>query len=153
MSTLLTHIFDMNRQHELDLALESMHFGFRAMIYKPDQRLAELGLSRIHHRLLYFIDRHHRCSVNELLRIMHISKQYLNRPLRQLIDLGYIHQQTDAEDRRVRRLELTPDGKKLEFELTETQRRRFADIFREAGPTREKHWREVMSLLSAQIDF
>ena len=143
----------MNRQDELNLALESMHFGFRAMTYRPDQRLAELGLSRIHHRLLYFIGRNHRCSVNELLQIMHISKQYLNRPLRQLIDLGYIQQKTDPEDRRVRRLELTRGGKKLEFELTETQRRRFAEIFREAGPTREKHWREVMALLNAQIDF
>ena len=143
----------MNRQDELNLALESMHFGFRAMIDKPDQRLAELGLSRIHHRLLYFIGRHHRCSVNELLQVMRISKQYLNRPLRQLIDLDYIHQQTDNEDRRVRRLELTRSGKKLEFELTETQRQRFADIFREAGSTKEKHWREVMALLSAKIDF
>lgn len=143
----------MNRQDELNLALESMHFGFRAMTYRPDKRLAQLGLSRIHHRLLYFIGRHHRCSINELLSIMHISKQYLNRPLRQLIELGYIRQLTDREDRRVRRLELTAKGKKLEHELTEVQRERFAAIFAKAGPTREKHWREIMALLSEEIEF
>ncbi len=55
-----------NREQELNQALEAMHFGFRAMIYKPDQRLAELRLSRIHHRLLYFINRNPGCSVNRL---------------------------------------------------------------------------------------
>ena len=143
----------MNRQDELNLALESMHFGFRAMTFQPDQRLAQLGLARIHHRLLYFIARHPACSVNELLQTMRISKQYLNRPLKQMIDLGYIRQSTDSDDRRVRRLTLTAKGKKLEHELSEVQRKRFAEIFERAGPTAEKHWREVMVLLSEQIEF
>ena len=143
----------MNRENELNLALESMHFGFRAMIHKPDQRLAQLGLARIHHRLLYFVARDPACSVNELLKTMHITKQYLHRPLRQMIDLGYIKQSTDAGDRRVRRLQLTAKGKKLEHELSEVQRKRFAEIFERVGPKAEKHWREVMSMLSEQIEF
>ena len=143
----------MNRENELNLALESMHFGFRAMIHKPDQRLAQLGLARIHHRLLYFVARDPACSVNELLKTMHITKQYLHRPLRQMIDLGYLKQSTDAGDRRVRRLQLTAKGKKLEHELSEVQRKRFAEIFERVGPKAEKHWREVMAMLSEQIEF
>ena len=143
----------MKRQDELNLALESMHFGFRAMIFKPDQRLAQLGLSRVHHRLLYFVAREPGCSVNELLQAMRITKQYLHRPLKQMVELGYIRQTTDREDRRVRRLRLTARGKKLEHELTEVQRQRFAEIFAKVGPVKEKHWREVMALLSEQIDF
>lgn len=143
----------MNRQDELNLALESMHFGFRAMVYKPDKRLAQLGLSRIHHRLLYFIGRNPGCSINELLQTMRITKQYLNRPLRQMIDLGYIEQNMDTRDRRIKRLELSASGKILEYDLTEVQRRRFADIFKQVGPVAEKHWREVMQLLGEQIEF
>ncbi len=142
-----------NRQQELNLALESMHFGFRAMIYKPDQRLAQLGLSRIHHRLLYFIARQPGCSINELLQTMRITKQYLHRPLKQMLELGYISQKTDTRDRRVKRLDLSSRGQKLEYELTEVQRRRFAEIFEQAGPDAEKHWREVMKLLGEQIKF
>ena len=141
------------RQDELNQALESMHFGFRAMIYKPDERLAQLGLSRIHHRLLYFIGRNPGCSVNELLQIMRISKQYLNRPLRQMIDQGYITQTADKDDRRIKRLRLSTRGSEREYELTEVQRRRFADIFKQAGPAAEKHWREVMALLGEQYEF
>jgi DNA-binding MarR family transcriptional regulator len=142
-----------NRQQELNQALESMHFGFRAMTYQPDQRLAKLGLARIHHRLLYFIGRNPDCSINELLQIMRITKQYLHQPLKKLLDLGYVKQKTDASDRRIRRLRLSAKGNKLEFELSEVQRRRFADIFKQAGPAAEKHWRQVMALLSEEIEF
>ena len=141
------------RQHELNQALEAMHFGFRAMTFKPDRKLADLGLARVHHRLLYFIGRHPDCSIGELLQIMRVSKQYLHQPLRRLIDLGYVGQRTASEDRRVRRLHLTKSGKKLEFELTEVQRQRFAEIFASAGPTAEKHWRRIMALLGEQIEF
>ena len=136
------------RQQELNQALEAMHFGFRAMTYQPDRRLSELGLSRIHHRVLYFIGRHPGCSVNELLEIMRVSKQYLHKPLQKMIALGYVDQSIDARDRRVRRLALSARGKKLEYELSEVQRRRFADIFERLGPAAEKQWHRVMSQLS-----
>jgi len=141
------------REQELNLALESMHFGFRAMTFKPDQQLAELGLTRIHHRLLYFLARHPDCSINELLQIMRISKQYLHKPLKKMISQGYVSQQADTEDRRIKRIQLSAKGKQLEYELTEAQRQRFAEIFKQTGPTAEKHWRQVMALLSEQIEF
>lgn len=142
-----------DREQELNQALEAMHFGFRAMTDKPDQRLAELGLARIHHRLLYFVGRHPGCSINELLRIMQISKQYLHQPLKKMLALNYIKQQTDESDRRIKRLHLSADGQKLEQELSEVQRQRFAQIFAITGPTVEKHWRRVMELLGGQIRF
>jgi len=141
------------RQQELNQALEAMHFGFRAMTFQPDRRLSELGLSRIHHRVLYFIGRHPGCSVNELLEVMRVSKQYLHKPLQKMISLGYVDQSIDLRDRRIRRLVLSARGKKLEYELSEVQRRRFADIFGRLGPTAEKQWHRVMELLGEQIDW
>ena len=141
------------REQELNQALEAMHFGFRAMTYQPDQRLAALGLARIHHRLLYFIGRNPNCSINELLATMRVSKQYLHKPLKKLVGLGYVRQKSDSDDGRVRRLALTARGKNLEFELTEAQRRRFAQVFRKTGPDAERHWRDVMALLSENIEF
>ena len=142
-----------NREEELNHALEAMHFGFRAMTLRPDQRLGELGLSRIHHRLLYFIGRNSHCSINELLDIMGITKQYLHRPLKNLIECGYIVQTVDSQDRRIKRLKLSRKGEKLEFELSEVQRRRFEEIFKKLGPGVERHWRQVMDLLGNRIGF
>ena len=138
----------MTRQSELNLALESMHFGFRAMTFKPDQRLAQLGLSRIHHRLLYFVARDPSCSVNELLQTMHITKQYLHRPLRQMIDLNYIKQSTDSNDGRTRRLALTAKGKKLE------SRHHTTKLFLPPSPQsirREKHNTDLYRLFKNRV--
>ncbi len=143
----------MNREQELNLALEAMFFGFRAMVYKQDQRLAKLGMSRIHHRLLYFIGRNPQCSISQLLQILQVSKQYLNRPLKQLLDHEFIRYQTDDSDRRIKRLSLTRSGTELEAQLTGEQRKRFGEIFQQVGPEAEKSWREVMQLLSEHIDF
>ncbi len=154
MSTILTKLFNMpTREDELNRALESMYFGFRAMTFQPDQRLAQLGLTRVHHRVLYFIARQPGCSVNELLQRMRVSKQYLHQPLRKLIALGYVTQQPDRKDRRVKRLRLSTRGKKLESELTGTQRARFAEIFDEVGPGAERQWRQVMALLGDRFEF
>ena len=136
--------------HRLNEALEALHFGFRAITAHPDERLKALGYSRVHHRILYFVGRNPGCSVNELLRIMRVSKQYLNRPLRQLVEDGYIQAGQDKRDRRVKRLRLTRKGRRLEERLTGEQRTQLAEVFDRAGPQAEAGWRKVMELLGTR---
>ena len=136
--------------HRLNEALEALHFGFRAITAHPDERLKALGYSRVHHRILYFVGRNPGCSVNELLRIMRVSKQYLNRPLRQLVEDGYIQARQDKHDRRVKRLRLTRKGRRLEERLTGEQRTQLAEVFDRAGWQAEAGWRKVMELLGAR---
>lgn len=141
------------REDELNSALEAIYFGFRAITAKPDERLDALGYSRVHHRILYFVARNPDCSVNELLGIMGVSKQYLHRPLQRLTQDGYIQAGGDPTDRRMKRLTLTRKGARLEAELTGDQRERFQRVFDEAGPKAEAGWRTVMGLLAdAQKD-
>jgi len=45
------------------------------------------------------------------------------------------------------------ERKKLEHELNEVHRKRFAEIFERVGPNAEKHWRKVMPMLSEKIEF
>ena len=140
------------REDELNDALEAIHFGFRALIANPDARLAEISFSRVHHRVLYFIARYPECSVNELLEVMGVSKQYLNRPLRQLTEKGYVNVRVDNRDKRIKRIQLSKAGEKLELELSDDQRKRFEKVFREAGPQAEAGWRKVMTLLVSSIE-
>ncbi|RDH84074.1 MAG: MarR family transcriptional regulator [endosymbiont of Galathealinum brachiosum] len=135
------------RTKELNLALEALHFGFRALIAKPDERLAEIAYSRVHHRILYFIARYPQCSINELLNVMGVSKQYLNRPLRKLTEDDYVIVNVDTEDKRVKRVSLSQKGALLETELSGDQRERFEKVFEQAGPDAEAGWRKVMALL------
>jgi DNA-binding MarR family transcriptional regulator len=140
-----------DREQELNEALEALHFAFRAVVAKPDAILAERGLSRVHHRILYFIGRQPGLSVNELLATLGISKQSLNSPLRQLTELGLVESKIDTTDRRIRRLTLTPSGSCLEQQLSGDQRQRFAKVFEVVGQEGETAWRRVMHLLAEDI--
>jgi DNA-binding MarR family transcriptional regulator len=137
-----------DREQRLNAALEAIYFGFRAITAQPDARLARLGYSRIHHRILFFVGRNPGSSINDLLGIMRISKQYLHRPLQRLIADGYVRVKADPTDRRMKRLELSKTGASLEKELSGDQRARFEQVFAEAGPQAEAGWRKVMDLLS-----
>ena len=140
------------RERQLNAALEAIHFGFRALTAQPDARLASLGYSRIHHRILFFTGRNSGCSINELLGIMQVSKQYLHRPLQRLIADGHIHVCPDPSDRRVKRLQLSKTGSRLENQLSGNQRARFERVFAKAGPESEAGWRKVMALLAESQD-
>lgn len=142
---------DDQREQQLNKALEALHFAFRAVVAKPDTILAQRGLSRVHHRILYFIGRHPGLSVNDLLAMLDVSKQSLNAPLRQLTRLELIESNADSIDRRIKRLTLTQEGLLLEKELSGDQRQRFARAFETVGQEGEVTWHQIMKLLAEDM--
>jgi DNA-binding MarR family transcriptional regulator len=138
------------RERELNQALEALFHGFNAVVARPDAMLTEQGLSRVHHRILYFVARNPGLSVNELLGILGVTKQSLNGPMRQLTELGYVRTQVDARDRRIKRLSLTESGQALESALSGDQRARFARVFGQLGAEDEHAWRRVMEKLAGR---
>lgn len=138
------------RARELDEAWELMHFALRAVIAKPDQMLEKRGLSRVHHRILFFVARQPDLTVNQLLQVLGISKQALNLPLRQLYAQDLVTYTPAPLDRRQRRLVLTGAGQDLERRLTEPQRGMFDAALGGAGPRAEAAWRRVMRLMASE---
>ena len=132
------------REEELRQAMELLFFAYRDFTRVPDQILANHGFGRAHHRVIYFVGREPGITVSELLRLLQITKQSLSRVLGQLVREGFIHQTPGAQDRRQRRLELTEQGRALERELSENQRRLIAAAYREAGAEAVEGFRRVM---------
>jgi DNA-binding MarR family transcriptional regulator len=139
---------DQNNQNSLNVALELFHFAFRAFTSGPDAILAEQGLARVHHRILYFVGRNPAISVNALLKILGVSKQALNGPLRALKELDLIAANADEFDKRIKRLTLTLQGQVLENRLSQSQRELMTQVFAEAGSEAEQQWRAIMQKLA-----
>jgi len=127
-----------------------LFFAFRALTAEPDRILAERGLGRVHHRILYFIARRPGVRVGELLETLGVSKQALNRPLQQLILQQLVAPRVPPENRRTKELRLSAAGARLERRLTGSQRRRFRRAFAGCGDAAEAGWREVMRRLAAR---
>lgn len=134
----------------LDGALEILFFGFRGVTAGADRILAERGLSRVHHRILFFVRRHPGIRPGALLATLRISKQALSRPLRELVAAGLVRAAVPDENRRTKALTLTAAGARLERRLSGSERGRFARAFRAAGPAGARGWREVMRQLAGR---
>ncbi|HYH17257.1 MAG TPA: MarR family transcriptional regulator [Azospirillum sp.] len=132
------------REEELRTGMELLFYAYREFTAEPDEILAKIGFGRAHHRVIYFVGRHPRITVSELLGILRITKQSLSRVLGELVRQGYIDQTTGVRDRRQRLLELTEKGVELERELSETQRQRIARAYRMAGAEAVQGFRKVM---------
>ncbi|KIT16997.1 MarR family winged helix-turn-helix transcriptional regulator [Jannaschia aquimarina] len=129
---------------QLRRAIEAMFFAYRGFTADPDRILAERGYGRAHHRAIHFINRSPGTTVNNLLAILGVTKQSLNRVLRSLVEDGLVESRVGPRDRRERHLYLTETGAALEAELSDAQRTRMRAAFREAGPTAVSGFREVL---------
>lgn len=129
---------------QLRQGIELMFFAYRGFTADPDRILEARGYGRAHHRAIHFINRRPGLTVNELLDVLGVTKQSLNRVLRQLIDDGLVESRVGAKDRRQRNLHLTEAGRDLEQELSSAQQRRMRTAFSNAGPEAVHGFRRVM---------
>ena len=129
-------------------AIELMYFAYRAFTDRADRILERRGLGRVHHRILYFIGRNPDISVSGLLEVLAVSKQALNAPLRQLLEMNLVAVAAAGPDKRVKPLRLTESGRRLEGELTGAQMRQLQAAFDAAGAEPADGWRAVMAELA-----
>ncbi len=107
-----------------DDLIELFFFAYRDFVSDPDRILAQYGFGRAHHRVLHFVDRYPGLTIAELLDILKITKQSLNRVLKDLIEQGYVEQKTGVNDRRQRLLFCTRAGRDLAADLSRVQTKR-----------------------------
>jgi DNA-binding MarR family transcriptional regulator len=142
-------MIDLDRQASLHDAIEALYFAYRGFTDRPDRMLERRGLGRVHHRILYFIGHRPDVSVRGLLELLGVSKQALNAPLRQLLEMNLVSALADPADRRAKNLRLTAEGQRLEGELTGAQMRHLQAAFEAAGVRNEAGWRGVMQALAS----
>jgi DNA-binding MarR family transcriptional regulator len=129
--------------------IELFFFAYRDFVGDADRLLESYRFGRAHHRVLHFVSRQPGLTIAELLDILQITKQSLNRVLKELIADSFVEVRAGAQDRRHRQLHVTPKGARLARELAQVQTRRFlkaADTLGEGGRKR------ATAFLLAMID-
>ena len=137
---------------EVRQGIELLFFAYRDFTAEPDALLAQYDFGRAHHRVVHFVGRRPQMTVGDLLLILRITKQSLNRVLGQLVRQGFIVQHPGAQDRRQRLLELTEKGRELERQLSAPQRARVAAAYRKAGAGAVDGFRNVLLNIIASPD-
>jgi DNA-binding MarR family transcriptional regulator len=140
------------REEAVRQGIELLFFAYRDFTAEPDAILEQYGFGRAHHRIVHFVGRHPHMTVGELLGILRITKQSLNRVLGQLVRQGFVMQHRGAQDRRQRLLELTDSGRELERRLSEPQRERVSAAYAKAGGPAVEGFRKVLLGIIADED-
>jgi DNA-binding MarR family transcriptional regulator len=118
---------------DLRRGLELHFFAHLNLAEDADRQLAEISFGRTHHRILYFVEQKPGVTVGEMLSVLRVSHQNIQRALGGMIREGFIEQRTSMKDRRQRQLFATKSGTELFNRLTERQFRRISQAYEAAG--------------------
>jgi DNA-binding MarR family transcriptional regulator len=114
--------------------IELFFFAYRDFVGDADRLLESYDFGRAHHRVLHFVARRPGLTIAALLDILKITKQSLNRVLKQLLDGGFVEARAGASDRRQRQLYATRKGALLANDLAALQSERFLRVLSELRP-------------------
>jgi DNA-binding MarR family transcriptional regulator len=129
--------------------IELFFFAYRDFVGDADRLLEAYRFGRAHHRVLHFVNRQPGLTIAELLDILKITKQSLNRVLKELLDQNFVEARAGVADRRQRHLFATAKGRKLALDLAHLQSRRFARMLEEAPDGARQ---QAIRFLLAMID-
>ena len=132
------------RDDQIKDCIQLLLYAYRETFSDPRQILKKRSLGFAHFRTLHLIERDEGISVNELLYKLKITKQSLNRVLRDLKKLKMIKQVRDSVDTRRRLLYLDRDGKKIYSEVFESQKKRIFNALKDSDPGSVVKFKEVL---------
>jgi len=124
--------------------IQLLLYAYRETFSDPSKILKKKSLGSAHFRTLHLVERNEGISVNELLYKLKITKQSLNRVLRDLKRLKMIKQIRDEVDTRRKLLYLDHDGKKIYGEVFESQKKRIFNALKDSDPGSVIKFKEVL---------
>ena len=110
--------------------IEQIFYAYRETYSDPKKILRRHSFGTAHHKAIHLIEKHEGITVSGLLLKLKITKQSLNRVLRDLIKNKTIIMKKDEVDSRQKHIYLNERGKKLFEEIFLEQKKRIYNAFK-----------------------
>ncbi len=112
------------KDEQLKDLIEKLFIGYREIFSDSKKILDKYSLGLAHNKVIHLLSMYEGISISELLKRLKITKQSLNRVLKDLIKLEIIDFKRDEQDTRVKHVFLNDKGKKIFNEIFQTQKKR-----------------------------
>ena len=112
------------KDDQLKDLIENLFISYRETFTDSKQILDKYSLGLAHQKVIHLLSMYEGISISELLTKLKVTKQSLNRVLKDLIKLEMISFKKDEQDTRVKHLYLNENGKKIFDEIFKTQKKR-----------------------------
>ena len=117
------------KDDQLKELIEKLFIAYRDTFADPKKILDKHSIGIAHHKVIHLLSMYEGISISELLQKLKITKQSLNRVLKDLIKLKAINYKKDEKDTRIKHVYLTENGMKLFDEIFSIQKRRLYKAF------------------------
>jgi DNA-binding MarR family transcriptional regulator len=124
--------------------IELIFYAYKETYSDPIKILKKYSFGNAHHRAILLIERHPGISVSELLRRLKITKQSINRVLKDLAKNKIIIQKKGDSDGRQRLLYLNQNGKKLYNEIFYSQKKRIYNALKNSESDSVLNFKNVL---------
>ena len=112
------------KDEQLKDLIEKLFVGYRKIFSDSKKVLDKYSIGLAHNKVIHLVSMYEGISISELLRRLKVTKQSLNRVLKDLIKLEIIEFKKDEQDTRVKHVFLNEKGKKIFNEIFQIQKKR-----------------------------
>ena len=112
------------KDDQLKDLIEKLFVGYREIFSDSKKVLDKYSIGLAHNKVIHLLSIYEGISITELLQKLKVTKQSLNRVLKDLIKLEVIEFKKDEQDTRVKHIFLNDKGKKIFYEIFQTQKKR-----------------------------
>jgi len=109
---------------QLKQLIEQLFTSYRESFADAKETLDKYSIGIAHHKVLHLISMYEGITISELLKKLKVTKQSLNRVLKDLIKLETIFFEKDQQDTRVKHIFLNDKGEKIFAEVFLIQKKR-----------------------------
>tara|TARA_Y100001970_G_scaffold292327_1_gene433197 strand:+ start:1248 stop:1685 length:438 start_codon:yes stop_codon:yes gene_type:complete len=109
---------------QLKQLIENLFTSYRESFGDAKKTLDKYTIGIAHHKVLHLVSMYEGITISELLKKLKITKQSLNRVLKDLVKLNVIFFKKDQQDTRVKHVFLNDKGKKIFDEVFSSQKKR-----------------------------
>ena len=112
------------KDDQLKDLIEKLFVSYRETFTDSKKILDKYAIGLAHQKVIHLVSMYEGISISKLLRKLKITKQSLNRVLKDLFKQEIIIFKKDDQDTRIKHLFLSNKGKKIFNEIFETQKKR-----------------------------
>jgi DNA-binding MarR family transcriptional regulator len=109
---------------QLKQLIERLFTSYRESFADAKKTLDKYTIGIAHHKVLHLISMYKGITISELLKKLKVTKQSLNRVLKDLIKLEAIYFEKNQQDTRVKHIFLNAKGQKIFQEIFSAQKER-----------------------------
>ncbi len=112
------------KDDQLKDLIEKLFIGYRETFSDSKSVLNKYSIGLAHQKVIHLLSMYEGISISDLLKKLKVTKQSLNRVLKDLIKLDIIIFKRNEQDTRIKHLFLNDKGRKIFNEIFEIQKKR-----------------------------